>query len=312
MQAMTNPLAAFYRVEQPAYFELQGQDRIDFIQRQSTNDLRGLQTGQVLATVLTSPTGRIVDLLQVLAQPEQLELVALPGFGPATLQFLRKRIFFNDRVSLKDRSDAYFQLRFYGQELAQVLAALGLEPVVTGQVNRAEMAGQELRAWRAAGLGAAPVNLLGPLELLPTVAQILQQSGLRQMDTETHEIERIRLGLPAAGQELSEAYTPLEVGLAGLVAENKGCYTGQEVLARQLTYDKVTRALVRLKLSEPVPVGSPVWSAGRAIGEITSVSPLTNAALLALAVLKKPHHAPGSRVVVGAGDSRTRAEVWPG
>jgi folate-binding protein YgfZ len=140
---------------------------------------------------------------------------------------------------------------------------------------------------------------------------VLQQSGLRPLDQEAHELERIRLGLPAVGQELSEAYTPLEVGLAGLVAENKGCYTGQEVLARQLTYDKVTRALVRLQLSEPVPVGSPVWSQGRALGEITSAPPLTSTKPLALAVLKKPYHTPGSQVEVGAGAARILAEVLP-
>jgi folate-binding protein YgfZ len=50
----------------------------------------------------------------------------------------------------------------------------------------------------------------------------------------------VEAGLPAAGHELVEEYTPLEAGLEWAISDAKGCYTGQEVIARQITYDKVT------------------------------------------------------------------------
>jgi folate-binding protein YgfZ len=128
----------------------------------------------------------------------------------------------------------------------------------------------------------------------------LQAAGARLISNETYHARRLELGRPAAGAELVEAYSPLEAGLAWACAENKGCYTGQEIIARQITYDKVTKTLVGLRLASAVAEGSDVTAEGRAVGTITSLahSPALNAPI-ALAIIKRPHNAPGTNLQVG-------------
>ena len=108
---------------------------------------------------------------------------------------------------------------------------------------------------------------------------------------------RVELGRPAAGAEMVEEYSPLEAGLAWACAENKGCYTGQEIIARQITYDKVTKTLVGLRL--PLLFGSDVL-ARDAAGTVTSVaySPALDAPV-ALAIVKRPYNTPGTASQAG-------------
>ena len=68
------------------------------------------------------------------------------------------------------------------------------------------------------------------------------------------EVIRVEKGIPAWGSELSDQVTPLEAGLRDAISDNKGCYTGQEVIARQLNYDKVTRRMVGLLLPADAPI----------------------------------------------------------
>ena len=81
---------------------------------------------------------------------------------------------------------------------------------------------------------------------------------------EDYETLRVEAGLPAVGHELTEDYTPHETNLAAWISETKGCYTGQEILARQVTYDKITRHLVGLKLDAPAQAAATIPSQGRA------------------------------------------------
>ena len=91
-----------------------------------------------------------------------------------------------------------------------------------------------------------------------------------------------------------DAYNPLESGMAWVCAENKGCYTGQEIIARQVTYDKVTRTLVGLQSDGPLNPGAAVQVDGRSVGSVTSAvySPQRDA-YVGLAILKRPHNSAG-------------------
>jgi folate-binding protein YgfZ len=101
---------------------------------------------------------------------------------------------------------------------------------------------------------------------------------------------RVEAGLPAAGAELSEDYTPLEAGLAAAISSTKGCYTGQEVLARQITYDKVTQHLCGLRLTRRAQPGGRVWAPdGSPVGRVTSAATSPRFGEIALAVVKRPH-----------------------
>ncbi len=94
-------------------------------------------------------------------------------------------------------------------------------------------------------------------------------------------------------------YNPLEAGLSWTCAENKGCYTGQEILARQVTYDKVTRTLVGLVGDGALVQGGVVKVDGREAGMVTSSSDSpARKAPVALAILKRPFNELGTVVSV--------------
>ncbi len=118
------------------------------------------------------------------------------------------------------------------------------------------------------------------------------------LSPDSRHILRVEAGLPAAGAELSEEYTPLEAGMEHAVSGDKGCYPGQEVLARQVTYDKVTQRLVGLKLSEPVTPGKRLLAEGKPAGVVTSAAVSPRFGAIALGVVKRPHHEVGTRLEV--------------
>ena len=96
--------------------------------------------------------------------------------------------------------------------------------------------------------------------------------------------------------------------MAWACAENKGCYTGQEIIARQITYDKVTRTLVGLRSAALLAPGAAVAAEGREVGRVTSAafSPQLQAPV-ALAIVKRPYNAVGTTVVVNGVEATVAA-----
>ena len=111
---------------------------------------------------------------------------------------------------------------------------------------------------------------------------------------------RIEAGRPIPGAELTDAYNPLESGMAWVCADDKGCYTGQEIIARQVNYDKITKTLVGLVSDKALVDGAEVQADGRNMGTVTSAaySPALGK-FIALAVIKRPANELGTAVSAG-------------
>ena len=124
--------------------------------------------------------------------------------------------------------------------------------------------------------------------------------------------QRILLGLPADGHELTEDHNPLEAGLRDAVSFDKGCYVGQEVVARLQNYDKVARSIWGLWLpagESPPEIGTPLLLGERQVGAITSATlPPGFERPVALAYVKCRHAAAGLELRVGS-PSSTRATL---
>lgn len=297
--------AAFFPQSEAGYLRLTGDDRSGFLQRQTTNDLRRLAPERALLTVLTSPTARILDVLYLLEEPEAIVGITLPGRSAATARFLKTRIFFMDKVTVQDASETVVQVDLLGPQAGELLSRLNVERIpTTGGVISAHLGPHELRILAldpAFGLG---FRLIAPAAASGDLSSTLLERAAARLDPETYDLVRIETGLPAAGQELIEDFTPLETGLETAIADDKGCYTGQEIIARQITYDKVTQRLCGLRLESEVNTGERVWAEGRPAGRITSAAQSPRFGAIALAVLKRAHIEPGTAVKVGR-DSET-------
>ncbi|GAH84222.1 unnamed protein product, partial [marine sediment metagenome] len=117
----------YFQHEEPGYLRISGPDRLAFLQRQTTNDIGLLSIDHPLITVLTSPTGRILDVLWIIDEgDETYGLLTLPGQGDKTAEFLTSRIFFMDKVSIENSSDDLLQIDLLGDGTSDLLQELGV------------------------------------------------------------------------------------------------------------------------------------------------------------------------------------------
>src|SRR6478672_5528897 len=100
---------------------MRGKDRAALLHRLSTNDITRLRPGQGARTVLTTPIGRIIDVLTVHVLEDALLIVSSPGQGGPVWAHLKKNIFFNDQVSLEAAGRSHAQLALYGAGAATLL-----------------------------------------------------------------------------------------------------------------------------------------------------------------------------------------------
>jgi tRNA-modifying protein YgfZ len=272
-------------------------DRADFLQRMTTNDITRLRPGQSAVTVLTSPTARILFVFTVLCREDDLWLLPAPGEAAALARHLRGQIFFMDKVKVRDASTEWSQVRLVGPQAEAVLVSLGFEqPGAEGEWQERE----GLLVLRQERYDLPGFVLLTPVDqVAATMAALVEAGAVALSDEEAYHARRVELGRPAPAHELTGDYSPLEAGLAWACAENKGCYTGQEIIARQITYDKVTRNLVGLRAAAPLAIGATVQAGGQTAGVVTSAaySPALNAPV-ALAILKRQHTTAGIEVTV--------------
>lgn len=288
-----------------------GPDRIDFLQRQTTNDMRALKPSAVLPNVLTSPTARILDFFYMVPdeEKEEIHLLSLSGKGSETAGYLQKRIFFMDKATVTDESGAVWNCALWGGEAARAAGLLDMEEIpAPGELADGTAGSTPVRLiHHPEGLGLGFL-LEAPAGNSDDVEAFLQSAGVQQKPETELEAARIEAGFPGK-PELSEEFTPFEAGLQTAVSSQKGCFTGQEVLARQVTFDKVTRGLAGLRLDSPAVSGSRAFFEGAPAGQVTSCAVSSRFGPIALAVLRKQYIEEGKRLAVRMDGSETEASV---
>ena len=160
------------------------------------------------------------------------------------------------------------------------------------------------------GWGGA-FNVIAPSGSVEEMYSALVGAGMREMDAEDYEVFRVGAGVPVYGAELGEEVNPLEAGLWEAVSFTKGCYVGQEVVARLNTYEKVKRYLSKLSVKEgemPEP-GARLTVDGKDAGKITSVAPVgVSGRRAALGYVRKKYAEPGSKLVAESGEGQVVCE----
>jgi len=298
--------AVFYRIPRAGYLRLQGADRLTFLQRQTTNDVNRLTPYRSVQTVLVNPAARILDVLCLVPESDNgIGILSLPGHAIETTRFLKSRIFFKDQVQLTDASPEIAQIELGGPAAPDLLTMLGLpaSPEPEGIVN-GEIGGIAIRCIGQPGFAWTRFRLLIAASGRENLEAALVGRGATLLSEANYQILRVENGLPAADFELTGDFTPLEVGLQAAVSSSKGCYTGQEVIARQINYDKVTQHLVVLFLKAPGQAGERAWVEGRPVGLLTTAVESPRFGPMALAVIKRPYHQPGTSVIIG-GDGKS-------
>jgi aminomethyltransferase len=123
--------------------------------------------------------------------------------------------------------------------------------------------------------------VMGQMADKEALRQLLTDAVIRPVDEATFDYLRIEAGLPRFGRELTLDYIPLEANLWADVSFAKGCYTGQEIIARMESRGRLAKRLVRLQAAGPVAAGTSIMADGKEVGKVTSaaVGPEGTAAL---------------------------------
>jgi aminomethyltransferase len=240
----------------------------------STGDVRGLRPGEGKTTVLTTPIGRMVDYLTVLTFDDSALLIGGGGNQDKVLRWLRKYIFFNDDVRVSDETAETRMFGLSDDTGADLIALLGGDAVAPSLPEHAHRTvalssgGAEVtlvRAPRALGLSFFVIGRDFDPAAWP--GEVVDGQGF--------EAWRVARGYPLFPNEINEDHIPLEAGLWGAVSFNKGCYTGQEVIARMESRGQIARKLVLLigDEAELLEIGADLLSeGGEMAGRVTSAA----------------------------------------
>ena len=239
--------AGLFRLEQRGVGVVSGGDRIRWLDGMVSNDVASLEAGPERSgcyAALLTPQGRIVSDLQILLRPEALWIETERAALPAVLARLEKYVIADD-VVLRDASAELARLGIEGPRAPAILeAALGRAPEIAPDSGiDAELAGVSIVVAAFGWSGAPAFQIYAPAAAAQEIAERLRQvgrsEGLVEAGAEALEILRIEAGVPRQGAELDEEVLPAEAQLERAVSTTKGCYTGQEVVARLRTRGQV-------------------------------------------------------------------------
>ncbi|URR36696.1 folate-binding protein [Thermosynechococcus sp. HN-54] len=252
---------------------LTGGDRLKFLHNQSSNNCLLLQPGQGADTVFLTSTARTLDLATLFVHSDWVELLISPQRREFLLKWLDKYIFFGDDVQVSDRTPDSYCYRVFGAVADQMSAQFDLEPFAQPYAHvTVTYENTPLTIAATSGLAILGLTLWSDRPLSDLLHPYPQLS-----DADWEHL-RIRQGRPAADAELTEDYNPLEARLGHTISFNKGCYIGQETIARLNTYQGVKQHLWGLELSAAVTPPTPLFLDGEKVGLLTSCTPLNRGA----------------------------------
>ena len=289
--------------------QLTGKTRIDFLDRMSTNDLNALRPGQGAATILTTPIARIVDRVVVYVREDDAITLTSRGAQAAVANWLRRYIFFNDDVQVRDAPAELGMLSLYGAKAGEVAARIAGQDVSDLALHFWRSARDGLIVARADPIASDGFHVLAPdAAALTSAWQAAIDAGAAPMGERAFEVLRIESGRPGFGREIGEEYIPLEVGLWPDVSFTKGCYIGQEIIARMESRHRLARQLVGLRAKAPIEPGTELTVDGAAVGRVSSAAVRPGGDSIGLGFVKPALASPGTRLSIGV-NGLTEVEV---
>ncbi|MBW4440389.1 MAG: folate-binding protein [Plectolyngbya sp. WJT66-NPBG17] len=261
--------AAFYDRTAWGQITVTDDDRLNFLHNQSTNTFKLRKPGEGCDTVFLTSTARTIDLTTAYVLEDSVLLLVSPGISEKLIAFLDRYIFFADKVKLTDVTEQTAAFSLIGAKSHDIVKALGAESLID-QPYGTHCLVDQIRIAVGSGLATEGYTLICDRAI--DLKQKLIDLGATQIDDPTWDALRIEQGRPMPGSELTEDYNPLESGLWHTISFNKGCYIGQETIARLDTYNGVKQQLWGIKLNQPAEPGTIVTIDSEKVGLITSVA----------------------------------------
>jgi len=237
-----NHLGNKFFIKNTGLINASGKDLIDFINRMSTNDFKKLPAGEFRKSILTTDKGRIIDLINVLNFEEDTLILTSNDFQDKIITHLDKYIIMDDVKLEKEKKD-YCQIIVYGDDLIAFAKKLFNTEI---EKNKVYKAGEEEILF-IDDFKINSLNIICSKESGDKFRSVLLADNIKEMSCTEYEYIRIDAGIPEGVNEFNDQINPMECGLDDYISFAKGCYIGQEVIARLDSQGKRPKQMVKIK-----------------------------------------------------------------
>lgn len=301
-----------YRLGTTTVLEIRGKDRCKVLNNVATQDLRSLAQGQSVETFITETKGRSLGHGMAVGLSDRLWFLTVPDQGTRLFSHLDRFIIMEDAV-VKDLSESYVIWLATGP--SDFPSGLGVPPAKNQSVEYQQDDQVVVACW-APWIAEDSILLFVPKMIEANLAAQYKESLVESdlLERSAWEALRIAQFWPWYGRDFDERNLPQEVDRnEQAISFNKGCYLGQETIARLDALGQVQKKLVRVRLitdREPSLDDSRLLALDNAeleVGQLKSVARDEHGTVVGIAMVKRSHFAPGSKLQLGS--DRIPAEV---
>jgi len=307
-------------LSQRGKLRITGEDRVKWLQSVISNDILPLAAGQGIYSCFLTHKGKMLTYFRVYQSGEALMLEDVGEIGDFTFSALRKFLLYGTKAKMENCAESWGLLLISGPKASDVIKGAwsvdlsALKPLTFVTHDTGGYHGMMIRTEET---GETDIELLIPADGLKEAWERLwaagQSIGLKLFGAQALDTLRMEAGLPKAGPDLNEAIVPPEANLEGKAFSlTKGCYPGQEVVARMDTYGSVRRRLVGLMVADPVvpPKGAKLFSGEREVGWVSSAAQSPSLGkVIAFGFPLRDFTQPGTALTVEINAERTPATV---
>jgi tRNA-modifying protein YgfZ len=292
LESFASPVGEFERLEGAVIVPLLGHtalrvtgaDRLDFVHGQLSNEIKRLQVGTFSENLLLNHKGHALAQMRVFRREDDLFLAVEGNAGEFVEREFRAHIIF-DQVELQNLSETITSFTVQGKEAVRVLESFGL-PTGNSFIQIPFASAKILvHASKRTVPGGFDVHVLS--KDAEALLQHLLESGTTLAGENALEMSRVEAGIPYAETEAGEGVLPQEAGLEPCVSYTKGCYLGQEIMARIEARGNLRRSLKRVRLEAlPTPEDRDIRASDKVVGRLGKVVEHPDLGVIGLAVLR--------------------------
>jgi tRNA-modifying protein YgfZ len=304
--------AAFIALPDRALIAVTGPLRQKFLHNLLSNAVEGRKAGEGCRAALMDVKGRLLAFVRVQVTADAV-MLEVPAEGRERIEALL--VHYRVAAPVRFAAPAVAVLALLGPRALAVLNAAGLDLTSLALDAHATgaLVGVDVRVGRGGDLPAEGYVLHVPAEQAPAVCDALRSQGAREISPETFDTLRVEDGRPWYGRDVTEENLLHETGLVSEYhSPTKGCYVGQEVIARlEARGGNVNKRLRGLTLAAPGEAGAPVRFEGKDIGRVTTAAVSPHRGPIALGYVHRNQAEPGSVVEVGGSRATVAALPFP-
>lgn len=285
-----------------------GEESEMFLNALLTNDILPLTIGDGIYSALLDRKGKMLSDMWVLKENDSFIILVEPGMESKLTGIFNESVI-SEIVEFQDMTDELGLIGLYGPESGRTLMkwSSGVGDPLTGNIDdiKLKAPGNGLTLVKSTRLGCLGYDLLFPRSRGEEIWSSILSMGITPFGLNSFESIRIEAGVPRYGLDMGENTIPLEANLINAISYSKGCYVGQEVVARVSHIGQVNKRLAQIKLdrddSQP---GTRIFFDGKEVGSITSISGKT-----ALGYIRREFAKVDAEIQVRSGDNESNALV---